>query len=104
MSMSCQRSYATAVPTVQNVRRPTILHPSVHARNVPVSSSHFHHLAEKARYRSWWNLMYDSSESDMNRIKAPSSRIRRVSVTCRLSGKRAARKTKISVSCDERDG
>lgn len=44
-----QRSHATAVPTVRNVRRPTILQPSVHASQKPVADSQNHHDLLNAR-------------------------------------------------------
>lgn len=43
MSSRFQRSITTAVPTVKNVNRPTILHEMVSERKTPVRIIHVHH-------------------------------------------------------------
>lgn len=41
--MMFQRSMTTAVPTVRNMKSPTILQLIVRAKNTPVMMSHVHH-------------------------------------------------------------
>ena len=48
MSMMFHRSMATALPTLMNVKRPTILQDMVSERFAPVASIHAHHFNENS--------------------------------------------------------